>query len=81
MIGLEFLYRLMGVLVAGVALVNLRDRTNPRRWRNTAFWGLYAVTFLAAVVPLLRLARRTIGLPAATAVAVAGAGSAAPARQ
>jgi uncharacterized membrane protein len=47
MIGLEFLYRLMGVLVAGVALVNLRDRANPRRWRNTAFWGLYAVTFLA----------------------------------
>jgi arabinosyltransferase A/arabinosyltransferase B/arabinosyltransferase C len=34
------------------------------------------VPFLAAVVPLLRLARRTIGLPAATAVAVAGAGSA-----
>jgi uncharacterized membrane protein len=47
MIGLEFLYRLMGVLVAGVALVNLRDRANPRRWRNTTFWGLYAVTFLA----------------------------------
>ena len=47
MIGLEFLYRLMGVLVAGVALVNLLDRANPRRWRNTAFWGLYAITFLA----------------------------------
>ena len=37
----------MGVLVAGVAMVNLRDATNPRRWRNAAFWGLYAVTFLA----------------------------------
>jgi uncharacterized membrane protein len=47
MIGLEFLYRLMGVLVGGVALVNLLDRGNPRRWRNGAFWGLYAVTFLA----------------------------------
>ena len=47
MIGLEFLYRMMGVLVLGVALVNLRDTANPRRWRNTAFWGLYAVTFLA----------------------------------
>jgi len=46
MIGLEFLYRLMGVFVAGVAIVNLLDRTNPRRWRNGTFWGIYAVTFL-----------------------------------
>ncbi|HYW30272.1 MAG TPA: DUF979 domain-containing protein [Gemmatimonas sp.] len=46
MISLELLYRLMGVLVGGVAIVNLVDRTNPRRWRNSAFWGIYAVTFL-----------------------------------
>jgi uncharacterized membrane protein len=32
---------------AGVALVNVRDATNPRRFNNTAFWALYAVTFLA----------------------------------
>ena len=47
MIGLEFLYRLMGVLVLGVAIVNARDTSCPRRWRNAAFWGIYGITFLA----------------------------------
>ena len=47
MIGLGFVYVLMGVLCAGVALVDLRDRTNPRRFNNALFWGLWAVTFLA----------------------------------
>jgi uncharacterized membrane protein len=37
----------MGALAAGVAIVNLRDPSNPRRYNNAAFWGLYAVTFLA----------------------------------
>jgi uncharacterized membrane protein len=32
--------------VAGVAVVNLRDRHAPKRYNNAAFWGLYAVTFL-----------------------------------
>ena len=47
MITLEHVYWLMGVLAAGVAWVNARDASNPKRWNNTAFWGLYAVTFLA----------------------------------
>jgi uncharacterized membrane protein len=46
-IGLELLYVLMGLLVGGAALVNLLTRDNPRRLRNAAFWGIYAVTFLA----------------------------------
>ncbi len=46
MITLEHVYWLMGTLAAGVAWVNARDASNPRRWNNTAFWGLYAVTFL-----------------------------------
>jgi uncharacterized membrane protein len=33
-------------MMLGVAIVNARDRTNPRRFNNTAFWGIYAVTFL-----------------------------------
>src|SRR5688572_9459113 len=37
----------MGLMMAGVAIVNARDKTNPRRFNNTAFWGIYAVTFLA----------------------------------
>ena len=47
MITLEHVYWVMGVLAGGVAIVNLRDPTNPKRYNNAAFWGLYAVTFLA----------------------------------
>ena len=47
MITLEHIYWLAGLMMAGVAIVNARDATNPRRFNNTAFWGIYAVTFLA----------------------------------
>jgi uncharacterized membrane protein len=46
MITLEFVYILMGLMLAGIALVNLRDRSSAKRYNNAAFWGLYAVTFL-----------------------------------
>ncbi|HET7233914.1 MAG TPA: DUF979 domain-containing protein [Longimicrobium sp.] len=46
MITLEFIYVLMGLMLAGITVVNARDRSNPKRWRNTAFWGFYAATFL-----------------------------------
>ena len=46
MISLEFVYVLMGVMVAGVAVVCARDRESPRRYSNATFWGAYAVTFL-----------------------------------
>ena len=50
MIRLEHVYWLMGALAAGVAYVNARDPSNPKRWNNAAFWGLYAITFLAGSV-------------------------------
>ena len=34
-------------MMGGVAVVNARDGTNPRRWNNAAFWGIYSLTFLA----------------------------------
>jgi len=46
-ITLEHVYWLTGLMMAGVAIVNWRDRSNPRRFNNTAFWGIYAITFLA----------------------------------
>lgn len=46
MITLEFVYILMGLMMAGVAIVNVRDRTSPKRYNNAAFWGIYATTFL-----------------------------------
>jgi uncharacterized membrane protein len=45
-ITLEHIYWLTGLMMAGVAVVNLRDPSNPRRFSNTAFWGVYATTFL-----------------------------------
>ncbi|MDP9201872.1 MAG: DUF979 domain-containing protein [Gemmatimonadota bacterium] len=47
MITLEHIYWLSGLMMAGVAIVNARDATNPRRLNNTAFWGIYALMFLA----------------------------------
>ena len=47
MITLEFVYVLMGVMMAGVAIVNLRDRASKKRYNNASFWGMYAVTFIA----------------------------------
>ena len=46
MITLEHIYWLSGLMMAGVAIVNARDATNPRRFNNTSFWGIYSVTFL-----------------------------------
>jgi len=46
-IRLEHVYIVMGLLLTGVSVVNARDASNPRRWNNAIFWGLYAVTFLA----------------------------------
>ena len=46
MITLEHIYWLTGLMMAGVSIVNWRDHSNPRRFNNTAFWGIYAVTFL-----------------------------------
>lgn len=46
MITLEHVYWLTGLMMAGVAIVNWRDRSNARRFNNTAFWGVYAITFL-----------------------------------
>jgi uncharacterized membrane protein len=37
----------MGLMTAGVALINARDSTNPRRINNAIFWGVYSITFLA----------------------------------
>ncbi|HEX8946222.1 MAG TPA: DUF979 domain-containing protein [Gemmatimonadaceae bacterium] len=47
MITLEFVNVLMGIMMAGIAIVNVRDKTTARRYNNAAFWGIYALTFLA----------------------------------
>ncbi len=70
MIQLEAIYVLMGLLLTGVSVVNARDASNPRRWRNTAFWGVYAVIFLTGSY----LGDLTNGILVLVMVAVASAG-------
>lgn len=46
MIGLEQVYVLMGLMLAGIALVNLRDAADRKRYNKLVFWGLYGISFL-----------------------------------
>jgi uncharacterized membrane protein len=46
-LALDDVYVLAGVLLAAVALMSLRDRTNPKRFSTALFWGLYALIYLA----------------------------------
>jgi uncharacterized membrane protein len=46
MIGLSAVYVLAGVVFAAIAVLSASDRSNPKRWANAAFWGLFAVSFL-----------------------------------
>jgi uncharacterized membrane protein len=46
MITLEYAYVLAGLMFAAFAALSARDRENPKRAGNTAFWGLLAVCFL-----------------------------------
>src|SRR4029079_10959468 len=45
MINLHWLYVLAGSVFAGFALGSARDETNAKRWGNTLFWALLAVSF------------------------------------
>jgi uncharacterized membrane protein len=46
MITLGAVYVLAGLIFAAVAVLSAGDRTNPKRIRNAAFWGLLALSFL-----------------------------------
>jgi uncharacterized membrane protein len=45
MINLHWLYVLAGAVFASFALSSARDGTNPKRWGNTVFWALLAISF------------------------------------
>ena len=44
---IDHFYILVGLLLASVAIMNLVDRSNPRRHTTALFWGLYALLYLA----------------------------------
>jgi len=47
MITLTFVYILAGLTFALFAILGVRDRNNPKRFGNAAFWALVAVSMLA----------------------------------
>jgi uncharacterized membrane protein len=47
MIGIGVVYVLAGLLFTAVAVLSATDRSNRKRWMNAAFWGLFALSFLA----------------------------------
>lgn len=47
MIGLPLVYLLAGLMFAAFAALSLADRENSKRVGNAAFWGLFALSFLA----------------------------------
>jgi len=47
MIGLPLVYLLAGLTFAAFAGLSAVDRQNPKRFGNAAFWGLFALSFLA----------------------------------
>ncbi|HRK63227.1 MAG TPA: DUF979 domain-containing protein [Terricaulis sp.] len=50
MITLQHAYIVAGLFFLALVVLSARDAANPRRWRNAAFWGLLAVSFLAGHV-------------------------------
>lgn len=46
MISLVWVYVLAGLTFAAFAVFSATDAANPKRFKNTAFWGLLAVSFL-----------------------------------
>ena len=46
MIGLEVLYVIGGAFFAAISVLSAREASNPKRWKNTTFWGLFAASFL-----------------------------------
>jgi len=47
MITLHWLYALAGAMFAAFAILSALDRSNPKRFGNSAFWGLMALSLLA----------------------------------
>lgn len=47
MIRIGAVYLLAGLVFAAIALASAAARTEPKRWNNTLFWGLIALSFLA----------------------------------
>lgn len=62
-IDLEYIYYITGLVLGIVAVLSVRDASNPRRWLTGGFWGLYAVSFVfGKVIPPMYMGILVIAL-------------------
>jgi len=79
MITLEHVYIMTGVMFAAFAIGRALDRSSARRWRSAAFWGTYALSFLAGShLPDLANGMILMALVVLAASGLASADAAAP---
>lgn len=71
MIGTNFIYLVAGLVFLAFALLSARDRDNPKRWGNAAFYGLIAVSLLFGD----RIGNLGNGVLVLGLVAIAGSGA------
>lgn len=45
-LSIQYLYYLVGAVLALTAIATVTDRSNPKRVSSGLFWGLYALVFL-----------------------------------
>ncbi len=45
-IPIQYLYYLVGIVLAATAIMTLKDASNPRRYSAGVFWALYSLVFL-----------------------------------
>ena len=69
-IPIQYLYYLVGFVLAITAVMTLRDASNPRRYSAGVFWALYAVVFLLGEV----MPAEWVGVIAVVMALIAGFG-------
>lgn len=69
-ISIEYLYWLMGLVLAITAIMTLTDKGHPKRMQSGLFWALYAAVFLVGD----RLPAAVVGVAAIVMALIAGFG-------
>jgi uncharacterized membrane protein len=75
-LSIQYLYYLVGAVLALTAIATLADRSNPKRLSSGLFWGLYALVFLVGDL----LPPMWVGVGAVAMAVIAGFGGVAGGR-
>lgn len=75
-LSVDYLYYLIGLILALTSIMTLRDAGHPRRWSSGLFWALYAAVFIAGE----RIPPAWLGLGVLLMAVIAGFGGVAAGR-